>query len=675
MKVREFIRRVDEIGYGKRLPKAVYVYWEPESNLGLELNDLISGLIKRFEIGGGYNVLKFRTDEFKISFLAYPKFMTEAHPALRESLTVDLVSGKQRHIKYTGNPNPPILHRKELFIPSEHEKRELFARLSREEEEAGLYEETRTIGFRLNWQQLLDRKGFQISGHRLKKASADSVSAEKSDRVVPVERHKTAISRGDLSKPIKTLLEYGLLSKSETIFDYGCGLGSDIAGLRSLGYTANGWDPVYQPESPCTQSPIVNFGFVLNVIEDPAERIEALTKAFEIAGKLLVVAGLVKHTVDVSSAERLQDGVRTKINTFQKFFEQGELQQYIEDVLGYTAIPVAVGVFYVFRDQVAQQDFLQSRARRTIDWTAVNARLASVTRASMKTKQELFYQEHQRLLDAYWKKLIECGRRPLSTELGEWPALRHAIGTAGQVERFLFQRYGNSEYEDARRTRKEDLLVYVAKANLKKKVPFSHLSISIREDVKVFFGKYSIALEAGLELLYAAGDVDELQLACEEVDLGWQDEQALYVHRDLLDQLPPILRAYVGCAEVLFGDSSQADLIKLHKASGKVTFMVYNDFFGRPLPELEVRIKVNLRTGWTQVFDHRGQGQLLYYKERFISEQHPGRKKMERLSRRIFDFGIRLEAPSDGPGKRILLNFLDKRSIPRRSFGFSRLDE
>jgi hypothetical protein len=57
-----------------------------------------------------------------------------------------------------------------------------------------------------------------------------------------------------------------------------------------------------------------------------------------------------------------------------KFFEQQELQQYIEAALDGTAVPVALGVFYVFRDPADQKDFLSARSRRTIDWTQISAR-------------------------------------------------------------------------------------------------------------------------------------------------------------------------------------------------------------------------------------------------------------------------------------------------------------
>jgi hypothetical protein len=78
-----------------------------------------------------------------------------------------------------------------------------------------------------------------------------------------------------------------------------------------------------------------------------------------------------------------------------------------------------------------------------------------------------------------------------------------------------------------------------------------------------------------------------------------------------------VLRAYVGCATTLFGDVTQADVIKLHKTSGKVTFLIYEDFEGKALPQLRQRIKVNLRTRWVQAFDHSAEHQLLSEKERF----------------------------------------------------------
>ena len=247
-----------------------------------------------------YNVIKFRTDELKISFLCYPDFLADAHPALRHAVTIDLVTGKARHTDYADNHNPPILHRKETFLPEDHPERATFDALTRAEEAEGLYQHPATIGFKLNWERLLNEKGLIIQGHRLeRRQQAPSVTSEPEPLI---ERHKTAMTRYDLSKPVKTLLEYGMLKAEATFFDYGCGQGSDVRGLQALGHVAEGWDPVHRPEVTKREADIVNMGYVLNVIEDPAERLEALVDAYRHARRLLVVSGLIQETVESDRA-------------------------------------------------------------------------------------------------------------------------------------------------------------------------------------------------------------------------------------------------------------------------------------------------------------------------------------------------------------------------------------
>ncbi len=680
-----------QLSIGKRLPTAVYVYWEENTDFGPPLNALVAHLAARYHLRGRFNVVKFRTDEMKISFLDYPDFLLDPHPALRTAAVLDLATGKVRETDYSKNLNPPILHRKEAFLPPSHPKRAAFEILTRAEEEAGLYADTCTIGFKLNWERLLIEKGIVLRDHQLCKTDRPSPEPLPSNRFV--ERHKTAMTRYELSKPVKSLLEYGLLKNGTTFFDYGCGQGSDVRGLQALGHQADGWDPVHRPEIAKRDAEIVNLGYVLNVIEDPAERIEALLDAHRHATRLLVVSALINETVAMDRAAQYRDGVITRRNTFQKFFEQQELQQYIEDALDCTAVPVGLGIFYVFRDPSEQQDFLSARNRRAIDWTQISARLglggpttiwktlyeahkelldpfgvrslelgripepeefeplAKLTDRLGSTKRALrayvqgggatginwdelrvrfgigqppkrrwerLYDQHRELLDRFWNLMLQLGRLPEPEEFPQTIELREKIGSPKQALRMFIQKGGTQEVKQAAENRKRDLLVYVALANLRKRVPFGHLSASLRSDIRAFFGNYTRALDKGLELLFAAGDTGEIELACEDLKLGWQDDQALYVHRSVLDMLPGVLRAYVGCATALFGDVSQADVIKLHKASGKVTFLVYDDFEGKPLPQLQQRIKVNLRTRWVQVFDHSAEGQLLYFKERFL---------------------------------------------------------
>lgn len=716
----DYKEQVGQIPYGKRLPTALYVHREGLAGLGGSLGAVLDQVVARYQVSAEFNLVKFRTDELKLSFLAYPEFESDPHPALNHAIAIDLATGKARHTDYAGNVNPPILHRKETFLPGGHHLQVRFEALTRAEEAAGLYEKTATIGFKLNWEKLLRSKGLVIRDHTLVRAEGASNGGvirgvEPGVGAMAIERHKTALTRYELSKPVKSLLEYGVLRPGTSFFDYGCGQGSDVRGLQALGYQAEGWDPVFRVEVKKREADIVNLGYVVNVIEDPAERVEALVDAFRHAGRLLVVSGLINETVDTDTARRFGDGVLTRSNTFQKFFEQQELQQYIEDALEATAVPVALGVFYVFRDPAEQQDFLSARSRRAVDWTQISARLGL---GGPRTLWRALYEQHKQLLDAfgavalelgrmpepaefsglgkvsellgsakrglrafvqgggakgvewdaikaqygigqparrrweivceenkellegYWQLLLQLGRLPEPEEFPRIAELREKVGSGKRALRLFLLRGGGEEIQVAAEGRKRDLLVYVALANLRKRVPFGHLSQSLRWDVRAFFGNYTRALEKGLELLYAAGDTGEIELACEGLGVGWQDAQALYVHRSLLNELPPVLRAYVGCATLLFGDVAQADVVKLHRASGKVTFLVYDDFEGKALPELRQRIKVNLRTRWVQVFDHSAEGQLLYFKERFVSPAHPGRAMMDKFGARLRRIGL-----------------------------------
>jgi hypothetical protein len=97
MDLREYQQHVGQLGFGKKLPTAVYVYRDAATSLGAALGRLIDQVVVAFTIGPEFNLLKFRTDELKVSFLSYPEFFNEAHPALRQAVTADLVKGKARH--------------------------------------------------------------------------------------------------------------------------------------------------------------------------------------------------------------------------------------------------------------------------------------------------------------------------------------------------------------------------------------------------------------------------------------------------------------------------------------------------------------------------------------------------------------------------------------------------
>ena len=158
---------LDASSIGKRLPSALYVHESALAALSPQLQ-LLEGcaraLIGRVE---GANLIKLHRDEPKVSYLSYPGFETDPHPALAHSLSVHLQTFRVREREFDPHRNPPILHRKEAFLETGHPFHEKFARLTRIEEEKGLFDDTTMIGRRDAWNALLAANKLYLSGHRL----------------------------------------------------------------------------------------------------------------------------------------------------------------------------------------------------------------------------------------------------------------------------------------------------------------------------------------------------------------------------------------------------------------------------------------------------------------------------------------------------------------------------
>jgi DNA phosphorothioation-associated putative methyltransferase len=117
----------------------------------------------------GANILKLHRFSGKMSYLSYPDFDTEAHPALLRSLKISLRTLQLDCYDYATVDNPPILHRKESFLPADYPAYEAFAELTRLEEEAGLLTNSATIGTRKGWQERLREAGIRIEGHQMQR--------------------------------------------------------------------------------------------------------------------------------------------------------------------------------------------------------------------------------------------------------------------------------------------------------------------------------------------------------------------------------------------------------------------------------------------------------------------------------------------------------------------------
>lgn len=449
-----------------------------------------------------------------------------------------------------------------------------------------------------------------------------------------IPRHKTAIRRGDFSRPVKCLLRDNLLGKDVTFFDYGCGRGEDIELLTAEGITCGGWDPAYRPDAPRQEADVVNLGYVLNVIENPEERAATLRSAWALCRQVLVVAAQVLVAGRGKEPVEFGDGVLTCRGTFQKFYDQAELKAYLEAQLQVEAIPAAIGTFYLFKDEARLQQFLANRFRRRE--VLPRRRIA-----------ELRLEETRQALEPLMEVIAALGRLPDPVEFA---------GAAAVIERFgslkrafaAIQRITDAEtWEAIARRRREDILVYLALARFRKRPALSLLPLTLQRDMKAFFGTYTRACAEADTLLFQTGDAAAVDAACKRSPVGKLLPDDLYAHRDTLNSLEPLLRIYEGCGRAYLGEVEGANLIKIHRRTGKLSYLVYPDFEDDPHPALLRCVRLNLRTRQIECYDYAQSSNppVLHRKETFLPPEHPLHARFARLTAQEEKQGL-LDDPS-----------------------------
>src|SRR5262249_39029013 len=149
-----------------------------------------------------------------------------------------------------------------------------------------------------------------------------------------------------------------------------------------------------------------------------------------------------------------------------------------------------------------------------------------------------------------------------------------------------------------------------------------------------FFGTYSNACRRADDVVFQAGKAKLVDESCRKSPLGKLLTNALYVHRSALEGLSPPLRVYEGCARAYLGEIDRANLIKLHRQSGKVSYLVYPDFETDPHPALVRSVKLSLRTREIDCLEYndRANPPILHRKETFLRPEHPLNAKFARLT-------------------------------------------
>lgn len=333
-----------DLTIGKRVFTRLYCHVSSLAQQSPTAQILVESAAKVAEIvlGKDFNIVRFDPGGETVGLLQYARFFDQAFPTLTKSWKVDLKTDRLSVRIYEDSFNPPILHRKELMLADDHPQRDAFVTLTRELEALGLFDDPVRIGFKLQWDALLSESGFRVVGHTLVpigNQEADLDDSSGPTRPLEISRHLTALSRQSFSAPLQILRRSGFLDGSRNVFDYGCGKGDDIRGLKANDIEAAGWDPHYAANVPISHARIVNLGFVINVIEDPVERRQALECAFSLAQELLVVSTMIVSEAR-GNTTLYGDGVLTSRSTFQKYYTQSELREYLATTLSSDPISV-----------------------------------------------------------------------------------------------------------------------------------------------------------------------------------------------------------------------------------------------------------------------------------------------------------------------------------------------
>lgn len=453
-----------------------------------------------------------------------------------------------------------------------------------------------------------------------------------------VERHRTAINRTGLSRPVALALGDGLLRPGATFFDYGCGLGGDVRRLAALGFSASGWDPAYFPEAKQRSADVVNLGYVINVIEDASERVDALSRAWGLTRSVLIVAARLDWEACEVSGRPYGDGILTSKGTFQKFFSQEELRAWIDDVLGVRSVAAAPGVFYVFRDDVLAQSFLASRFRHRPD-------VIQRPRVS-----EALYEANRDVLDPLIAFVTTRGRPPEHFEIAEAAVVKERFGSIKAALAVVRRVTGDDAWRAAQEAATADLTVYLALAAFRRRPKYSELPPDVQLDVKAFFGSYKEACSSADTLLFAAGDQSAIDRACRESPIGKLTREALYVHVSALSQLAPLLRVYEGCGRALTGTVDGATIVKLNRIEPKVSYLAYPQFDCDAHPSLATSVRADLRRLHLKYRDFRESSNppILHRKETFVAPDYPRRDEFARLTAQEEDLGLLAEPAGIG---------------------------
>ncbi|MFG1878151.1 DNA phosphorothioation-associated putative methyltransferase [Sphaerisporangium sp. NPDC049003] len=427
-------------------------------------------------------------------------------------------------------------------------------------------------------------------------------------------RRLTAIGRSGLSVPARQAVMDQQISPQCSVLDYGCGRGDDVRALQSLATKASGWDPHFYPEGRLESADVVLLTYVLNIIEDPAERRHTLLKAWELAGETLVVSTRLTWERSKVTGDDLGDGVLTSRRTFQHLFTASELKSYVEEVTGVRCVSAMPGVIYAFKRDEARLAYLARRIAPAATWLASDDAASAMASVVDYTEQR--------------------GRGP---RLEEMPAemvklLSHL--TTAEVQRVVRASADAAKVAEGARRSTLTTLLFLGVELFNGRGPFGCLPLSVQLDVRTFFSSYKAACQRSDRLLLKLRDDSYVRGAMNGSKVGKLTPTALYVHRRTIDHMPVVLRLYEHCASIAAGRPQDWTVVKLRHQGRGVSWLDYPEFDSDPHPRLRSSYMVDLATLKTSFmsYEETVNRPLLHRKHEFLHPSDPDVPKYHRLT-------------------------------------------
>ena len=256
-------------------------------------------------------------------------------------------------------------------------------------------------------------------------------------------------------------------------------------------------------------------------------------------------------------------------------------------------------------------------------------------------------EDHKELLRPLVEFFEERGRAPAEEELPSGDAIRQRFGSLQRAFRLVQRAHDAKEWKRVVTARGEDLLIFLALSRFHGRPRFGQLPLAVRRDIRAMFSTYRRACEEADVALLAVGDMERVSRAARRSSVGKLTPSAIYAHESVLENLPPLLRLYEGCARRYIGRVDDANLIKLHTGEPMVSYLSYPDFESDPHPALAASMTVHLQTFRVRERDYTTSRNppILHRKETFVASNHPLHAKFARLTRQEEAKGL-YEAPT-----------------------------